>query len=308
MLLVLTALAAFLLLRAAGYLGEAVLIRQVAEMWDKKKGYDPGDRREAGGGGSPSGLKGEPGEDVARSPGLEEAAEEIMRSLSAAFRVSTARKCPGDGSEGARTSAPADGREVCPRKEKAPSLPEAFRASAGHYGRIWLTLLPWDTARVAAMSLATILVFLWGKWDPHLRFVVLYLAAFLLWFFLLLAVYVLLGIPVLLAARQVVINGTRPIGAWREGWSLFRKETLHCLVTWLQALAADAAFLVLAWPLSLLLTWAAEGAAEALNPSALEWLARAPLYLVLAAALLLGQVVTQAYKSSLWTIFFLSRS
>lgn len=186
-----------------------------------------------------------------------------------------------------------------------PAFRDACRESRGSYLSLTVTLLPWDAARVVAASLPSLVVILWGKWDPHLRLLFLYLLVLLAGFLLFLAVYALLGITAILAARQVVINGKTPPEAWREGRSLFLREAVNCLLVWLQALAADVAFLALAWPLSLLLAWAGEKAAVAVSPAALSWLMRLLAYAFLAAALLTGQALVQCYKSSLWTLAFL---
>lgn len=186
-----------------------------------------------------------------------------------------------------------------------PAFRDACRESRGSYLSLAVTLLPWDAARVVTASLPSLAVILWGKWDPHLRLLFLYLLVFLAWFMLFLAVYVLLGIPAILAARQAVINGKAPPEAWREGWSLFLRGAMGCLLIWLQALAADVAFMALAWPLSLFLTWAGEKAAGAVYPPALSWVLRVLAHAFLAAALLFGQALVQGYKSSLWTLTFL---
>ncbi|WP_287154346.1 hypothetical protein [Candidatus Solincola tengchongensis] len=244
-LLVLTGLGVFLLLRAMGYLGETVLVSQVAFP-----------RRGQG-------------------------------------------KVPAPALRG-------EGGATVPEEGTVLAFREALRQGGGRCFRLALALLPWDAARVAVVTLASLMVLLWGRWDPHLRFIAPYLLALLLWFLLLLAVYVLLGIPAYLAARQVVINGKSVPEGWREGLSLFLGRTEGCLQVWLQALSADAAFLALAWPLSFFLAWTAGRAAETLRPPALAWLVRVPLYGLLAVALVLGQAVVQAFKSSLWTTFFLS--
>jgi hypothetical protein len=316
--LVLVSLTIFVFLRAGGYLGEAVLIRQIAGSGGAAGGNSPPGYGVGAPGGPPSRMgreEGKGGASRAEPGGIHSGEVETffwIDRMPGAERGNEVRFGGAEetAAECGRALFGAPGEEFASSEKRGVDLTfkDALRRSRKRLPELALTLLPWDAARVAVVSLASLLVLLWGRWDPHLHLIFPYLLALFLWLVLLLAVYVPLGIPVILAARQVVINGMKPPQAWREGWSLFRNETPRCLLVWLQALAADVAFLALASPLSLLLIWAAARAAEALNPSILEWLARAPLYLILAAALLLGQVVTKTYKSSLWTIFFLSRS
>lgn len=327
-LLVLVGLIAFFLSRAMGYLGETVLVAQVAFT-----------RREDGG--VPA-ARGDRAGNTASSPEAEEEERartaddsECIRSsdktrlihpLRSPFSRRGKRRggpCVSDDASSG-VGAPREagyGRASFPRGTRGagekgeglsagmvavPSFREALRGSGRGCPQLALALLPWDAARVAVISLASLLVLLWRRWDPHLRFVALYLLALLLWFLLLLAVYVLLGIPALLAARQVVINGKKAPEAWREGFSLFLERVNDCLLVWLRALAADIAFLALAWLLAAFLTWAAGRVGEAFRPGVLGLVFRAPLYGLPVAAFLLGQAVVQSYKSSLWTVFFLS--
>lgn len=186
-----------------------------------------------------------------------------------------------------------------------PSFAEACANNWKRFPILALTLLPWDAARVAAMSLPSLMVILWGKWDPRLRFVLAYLLAFLLWFLLLLAVYVPAGISAALAAREVVIGGNGFHEAWRRGWGLFRVRAKDCLLVWLQTAAADALFLIPAWLISGFLSWAAGEADRALGSAPSDWLVRGSIYALLAVGLLLGASLLQAFKSSLWTLTFL---
>ncbi|MGQ9476841.1 MAG: hypothetical protein ACUVRX_04150 [Actinomycetota bacterium] len=296
LVLVLAATLAFLVLRGSGYLGEMSLIKRVAALV-RGPGIETGDPGIALNGSGEEyreakrpapvflGEGGTPGSQAAKDhPG-----------------AGTTHGAPGSVTPSAVGGAADGGAAWIPQGGSASD-------SRGTYLRLFAVLLPWDAARVCVVSMASLLVLLWGRWDPRLRLLPLYLLSLLLWFALFLATHLVLGVSALLAARQVVINGMRPTAAWKGGWEAFRTEGMGCVLAWLQALAADVAFLAFAGPLSAFLVWSAEQVAGKFRPAALEWMLRAPLYGLLASALLLGQVVTQAYKSSLWTWFFLSSS
>lgn len=296
LVLVLVATLAFLVLRGSGYLGEMSLIKRVAALV-RGPGIETEDPRVAlKGSGEEYREAGQPAPvDLGEggTPGSHPAVDH-PESV-------TAHGAPGSVIPSAVGSAAGRGASRIPQGGSVSD-------SRGTYLRLFAVLLPWDAARVCVVSLASLLVLLWGRWDPRLRLLPMYLLSLLLWFALFLATHLVLGVSALLAARQVVINGMRPTAAWKGGWEAFRAEGMGCVLAWLQALAADVAFLALAGPLSAFLVWSAEQVAGKFRPAALEWMLRAPLYGLLAGALLLGQVVTQAYKSSLWTWFFLSSS
>lgn len=296
LVLVLAATLAFLVLRGSGYLGEMSLIKRVAALV-RGRGIEAGDSGVAlNGSGEEYREAGQPAPvDLGEggTPGSHPAGDHPG--------AVTAHRAPGSVTPSTVGGAAGRGAAWIPPQGSVSD-------SRGTYVRVFTVLLPWDAARVCVVSLASLLVLIWGRWDPRLRLLPLYLLSLLLWFALFMATHLVLGVPALLAARQVVINGLKPAAALKGGWETFRTEGMGCVLAWLQALAADVAFLALAGPLSAFLVWSAEQVAGKIRPAALEWMLRAPLYGVLAGALLLGQVVTQAYKSSLWTWFFLSAS
>jgi len=199
-------------------------------------------------------------------------------------------------------------RQVAGAGEARPApFGEAWTRGRGRFPALAAVLLPWDAALLALINAASLIVILWDRWDPHLRFLFLYLLAYLAWFCVLAVAYIPLGIAATLGARGAVLEGWSPLDAWRRGWDMLRESPVPLLTVWLQSLSAELAFLVVAWPLSALLTWAAREAGEALRLAPLKWLVAAAVYLFLAAWLLAGQVVVRSFRSSLWTLAFLER-
>ncbi len=263
--LLLVGMAVFLLLRMVGYLGELVLIIQVAgsagrrgKSWTTRpvRAVEPGAVQGVG------------------APAGEESHQETIFY--------------GEG------------------PGRVPSFAEACMAGRSRYAALFLTLLPWDAAKLAVMSLPSLMVLLWGKWDPRLRLLFPYLLAFLSWFLLLLAVYLYLGISATLAAREVVINGINCQEAWNRGWDLYRKRMGACFLVWLQATVAELLFLAPAWLLSLLFSWAAGEAGKSVGAPLPGWLVRTFIYFPLAVGMLIGGSLVQSFKCSLWTLAFLS--
>ncbi|MBC7246503.1 MAG: hypothetical protein H5T73_01820 [Actinobacteria bacterium] len=197
------------------------------------------------------------------------------------------------------------GQAASAAKGESASIMVNYARYRKRYLSLSAVLLPWDALRVAVIYVTFPFVFLWEKWDPHLRLFLPYLLAFLSWLALLALVYMPLGIAVLLAGRAAVLGDKPSPVAWREGWELFRANAARCCVAWFQALAVDVAFIVPAWLLAALLPWAFTQLLRAVSVEAPRWIPRAAAYLVLAALLLPGQTLVQCFKSSLWTMTFL---
>jgi hypothetical protein len=186
-----------------------------------------------------------------------------------------------------------------------PSFNEAFSISKKRYLPFAVTLLPWDALRVAAIYLPALIIASWNRWDPHYNHIFLYILALLLWTAILVATYIIAGITAMLAARFTLLEEKDIPEAWQAGWSVLRRNPGKCAPVWLQALAADIIFVLLAWPLSVLLPWAVGLFAHHIGFTPLRWLIYFVTYLVLAAGFIIAQTGVQVYKSSLWTIFFL---
>lgn len=221
--LIMTALAAFVVLKAVGYLGEMVLVRQVA-----------------------------------------------------------------DGAGG-----------------RTPRFTGAFSHSRRRYIPFAVTLLPYDALRFAAIYLPSMIMAAWERWDPHYHHIAPYLLAVMAWLAVLVAVLVLAGITTALAARLSLLRDRGLPEAWREGWSHFMRNRTKLVVVWMQAVAADILFVMVAWPLSALLPWGAAQVAGPLGFAPARWLIYLVVYAVLAGTLAAGQTGVQCYKSSLWTTTFL---
>ncbi|MEW6552834.1 MAG: hypothetical protein AB1384_00915 [Actinomycetota bacterium] len=186
-----------------------------------------------------------------------------------------------------------------------PAFTQAFSGSQRRYLPFAVTLLPWDALRIALIYAPAVIIALWDRWDPSLDHIFLYLAVILLWFAVMVASEFFVGITAALAARFSLLDG-RAIGeAWREGWGLLRAHTMKCGLVWLQVLAAAAAFVVVAWPLSALLPWVADQVADPIGFAPARWLMRIIAYVLLAGGLIVMQAGVQCYRSSLWTMTYL---
>ncbi len=192
------------------------------------------------------------------------------------------------------------------RAEGAPGFGEAFSSSRSRYIPFAATLLPWDALRTALIYLPTLIIVLWDRWDPNLDQVFLYIAVMLLWFAILVAAYFFGGVTAALAARFSLLRGKGIPDTWREGWRLLRGNTGACLPVWLQALAADIIFVIIAWPLSALLPWVASQIANPLCFAPIRWLIHLLALAILAGGLVVMQTFVQVFKSSLWTLTFLA--
>lgn len=190
-------------------------------------------------------------------------------------------------------------------RSEMPWFTEAFSASRGRYIHLAAALLPRDALRALLIYLPVPLLALWNRWDPRLDHLLLYVALFAAWFALLAAADFLVGVTAALAARGALLERQGMREAWRRGWSLLRRHAVRCLAAWLQVLAADLAFLVLAWPLSALVPWGAGMASGLLRAAPLRWLVHGAAYAVLAAFLVGGQTAVQCYRSSLWTLTYI---
>ena len=186
-----------------------------------------------------------------------------------------------------------------------PPLDDAFSSSRDRYLPFAVTLLPWDALNIAVIYLPSLIVALWDRWDPHIDHIFLYLVVMLLWFLVLLAANIFAGITATLAARLSLICREGVPGAWREGWALFRAHTGKCLTVWLQVLAAEIAFIAVAWPLSALLPWVAGQIADPIGFAPARWFIRLAALVLLAGALIVMQTGVQCFRSSLWTMTFL---
>ncbi len=188
---------------------------------------------------------------------------------------------------------------------EAPDFTHAFSSSRRRYLPFAATLLPWDVMRTALFYLPSLLMALWGRWDPHLDHAILYAVAVLLWFCVLVAAAFLVGVTATLAARFALLRRWGVRESWRGGWDLLRGHAPACLAAWLQALAADIFFVSVAWPLSALVPWAAGLAARPMGSSLLRGLVYSAAYGLLATSLLAGQTLVQCFRSSLWTLTFI---
>jgi hypothetical protein len=191
------------------------------------------------------------------------------------------------------------------RGEGAPSFNGAFAASRGRYPYFAVSLLPWDALRVAVIYLPALIIALWDRWDPRYDQVILYILVFFLWFALVIAVYLLAGVTATLAARIALLEGVGLPEAWEGGWALLKGYSGKCVGVWLQAFAADVIFIIIAWPLSVLVPWAVGLVANHIGIAPLRWFIYALTYLALAASFIILQTGVQVFKSSLWTLTFL---
>jgi hypothetical protein len=184
----------------------------------------------------------------------------------------------------------------------------AFSSSRRRYAPFAVTLLPWDALHIALIYLPSLIIVVWDRWDPDLNHVLLYIAVMFLWFGLLVAAYFFAGITATLAARSSLLQGEGIPAAWRSGWQLLRENLGTCLVVWLQVLAADILFVIIAWPLSALLPWVAGQIADPIGFAPVRWLIHLLAWVLLAGGLIVMQTGVQCYRSSLWTMTFLALS
>jgi hypothetical protein len=186
------------------------------------------------------------------------------------------------------------------------SFSESFSSSRGRYIPFAITLLPWDALHIAVIYLPALIIIAWDRWDPHLDHLLLYLLAFLIWFGLLVAAYILAGIPATLAARFSLLRKSGFPGVWIDGWRLFRLNAGKCIAVWLQAVAADILFVVIAFPLAVLIPWLSGEIADPIGFAPARWLIYAVAYTLYAGGLIVMQTLVQCYRSSLWTVTFLA--
>ncbi len=189
---------------------------------------------------------------------------------------------------------------------RVPPFDQAFSSSRHRYVPFAVTLLPWDALRIALIYLPSLIIVVWDRWDPDLNHVFVYIAAMFLWFALLVAASFLAGVTATLAARSSLLRSEDIPASWRSGWRLLRENAGRCLAVWLQVLVAEIIFVIIAWPLSALLPWAAGQIADPIGFAPARWLIRLLAFVLLAGCLIVLQTGVQCYRSSLWTITFLA--
>lgn len=189
-------------------------------------------------------------------------------------------------------------------RHPVPGFGDAYRDSRHRYLDFALTLIPWDALKIVAIYLPAVIIALWDRWDPDYHLWALYILVILGWLALLACVLFLAGVAAMLAARSSLLEEENPYRAWLRGWSLFRGEISRCFFYFLQALAADIIFLVIAFPSGALVPWLLDLIAEPIGIAPLRWLIYAAGYALLAAGLLALQTLVQCFKSSLWTVVF----
>jgi len=189
-----------------------------------------------------------------------------------------------------------------------PAFDQAFSSSRRRYVPFAVTLLPWDALRIALIYLPSLIIIVWDRIDPDLNHVFLYIAAMFLWFALLIAANFFAGVTAMLAARSSLLRSEDIPVSWRSGWKLLRENTGRCLAVWLQVIAADIIFVIIAWPLSALLPWFAGQVADPIGFAPARWLIHILAWVLLTLGLIVMQTGVQCYRSSLWTITFLALS
>lgn len=183
-----------------------------------------------------------------------------------------------------------------------PGFAAAFSTSRDRYPSLAAALLPWDVLRAVLIHLPAAVIAVWERWDPRLDHVVLYISVTLLWLGLLAAAAFLVGVTAALAGRLALLRRLGARAAWSGGWKLMRRRTAKCLAVWMQVLAAEIAFVAVAWPLSALVPWAARLAARSTGVTVVRGFIYSLAYALLAGTLIAGQTLVQCYRSSLWTI------
>jgi hypothetical protein len=185
-----------------------------------------------------------------------------------------------------------------------PSFGVAFGESRGGYLDFALTLIPWDAMKVILIYIPAITIVLWDRWDPDYNLWALYVLVILGWFVILVLALFLAGVTAMLAARSSLLEEKNPYQAWLRGWALFSGNISKCFLYFLQALAADIIFLVVAFPAAALVPWLLDLVAEPIGLTPLRWLIYLIGYALLIAGLLALQTLVQCYKSSLWTVVY----
>jgi hypothetical protein len=187
---------------------------------------------------------------------------------------------------------------------ETPTFSQAFSQSEQRYIPFAVTLLPWDALRLAVIYLPAIFIPLWEKVDPHYNQIILYFLVLIVWSLLLIAVYTVGGAAAMLAIRSSVLKEKPVEGAWKESWTLLRSYPSRTVVIWFQSALADLFFLLLAWPLSVLIPWGVTQFAHDISFTPLRSFIYFVEFAILAVAFVAGQIGVQCYKSSLWTITF----
>jgi hypothetical protein len=185
-----------------------------------------------------------------------------------------------------------------------PTFGDALGESRSGYLDFALTLLPWDALKVILIYIPAIVIVLWDRWDPDYNLWALYVLVILGWFAILALALFLAGVTVMLAARSSLLEEKNPYRAWLRGWALFKANVSRCFLYFLQALAADIVFLVIAFPAAALIPWLLDLVAEPIGLAPLRWLVYLIGYTVMIAGLLALQTLVQCYKSSLWTVVY----
>jgi len=185
-----------------------------------------------------------------------------------------------------------------------PTFREAFGESRSSYLDFAVTLIPWDALKVVLIYIPAVIIILWDRWDPDYNLWALYILVILGWFVLLALAMFLAGVTAMLAARSSLLEDRNPYHAWLGGWSLFSSNISRCFLYFLQALAADIIFLVIAFPSAALVPWLMDLIAEPIGLAPLRWLVYLTGYILLIAGLLALQTLVQCFKSSLWTVVY----
>jgi hypothetical protein len=186
-----------------------------------------------------------------------------------------------------------------------PTFGGAFGESRSSYLDFAVTLLPWDALKVILIYIPSVIIILWDRWDPDYNLWALYILVILGWLVLLALALFLAGVTAMLAARSSLLEDKNPYQAWLRGWALFSGNIYRCFLYFLQALAADIIFLVIAFPSGALVPWLLDLIAEPIGLAPLRWLIYITGYTLLIAGLLALQTLVQCYKSSLWTVVYL---
>ena len=181
---------------------------------------------------------------------------------------------------------------------------DAFGESRSSYLDFAVTLIPWDALKVILIYIPAIIIVLWDRWDPDYNLWALYILMILGWFVVLALALFLAGVTAMLAARSSLLEENNPYQAWLRGWELFSGNISRCFLYFLQALAADIVFLVIAFPAGALAPWLLDLFAEPIGLAPLRWLIYLVGYTLVIAGLLALQTLVQCYKSSLWTVVY----
>jgi len=178
---------------------------------------------------------------------------------------------------------------------------EGIKRTSRRFIPLVLTYLPYELFRAGVVYFPSQFVYSWSRWDPRLKLWPLYLLFMGLWGSLLLLVYGPAAALARLAVREAVLKKAEPVSAWREGWEKASRSPGRCAAAWLWSLLADAFFLIPAWLLAALLLWLGRVLSSAIPVPLMKSVPYVLSQLVLAAALVYGQVIVQTFKSVLWT-------